>query len=74
MSLIYIPILKAKKGEFDALSHLSERAKNQIIPLFDIPIIKEEIESSLHKTANNIAKVWASHSSHDEQKSIFIDW
>lgn len=77
MSLIYTPILKAKKGEFNALSHLSERAKNQIIPLFDIPIIKEEkegIESSLHKTANNIEKVWASHSSHDEQKSIFIDF
>jgi hypothetical protein len=78
MKPIYVPILKAKKGEFDALAHLSERAINQIVPWFDVPRLDENarkkselhleppVESFLNKTALGIAKVWAS-------KPIFID-
>jgi hypothetical protein len=69
MKPIYVPILKAKKGEFDALTHLYERASNnakQIIPWFDVSPIKENIESYLNKTAQNIAKVC-------EGREIFVD-
>lgn len=79
MSPIYVPILKAKKGEFDALAHLSEKAIEQIVPWFDVPRLDENtrrkseerselpIEEFLNKTAANIAKIWAG-------KSIFMDF
>ncbi len=78
MKPIYVPILKAKKGEFDALVHLSKRAINQIVPWFDVPRLAENarkkseehselpVESFLNKTASGIAKAWAG-------KTIFID-
>lgn len=78
MNPIYVPLLKAKKGEFDALIHLSERATNQIVPWFDVPRLDENarkkseqsseppVESFLNKIASGIAKAWAG-------KPIFID-
>jgi hypothetical protein len=33
----YIPILKAKKGEFDAFSNLPMNVKKQVLPLFELP-------------------------------------
>jgi Beta protein len=79
MSPAYIPILKAKQGEFDALAHLSDKAKNQIVPWFDISRLDDKsrlkieqrseppVETYLHETAAKIAKVWAG-------KTLFIDF
>lgn len=69
MKSVYVPILKAKQGEFDAISHLSERTKQQIIPLFDIHQQKaksESLESFLCKIASGIARVM-------KDKPIFVD-
>ncbi len=37
MSIVYIPILKAKEGEYAALGALDLQMRLQIIPLFEIP-------------------------------------
>ena len=78
MEPFYVPILKAKQGEYDALYHLSNRASQYIIPWFDIPKIDERyvqrckgrseppIETFLNDVASGIAKAWAN-------KSIFLD-
>jgi len=70
MKPIYVPILKAKKGEFDAVTHLSKRAGQQIIPLFDVPQQDKEnaksVESFLRKVVSGIANVM-------KGKSIFMD-
>jgi hypothetical protein len=75
MNPIYVPILKAKQGEFDALAHLSQRASERIVPLFDIPPKKEGENTNvfLHKKAEDIAKVWANSFLFDDNKSIFCD-
>lgn len=39
MKPIYIPILKAKAGEFGAVSVLDETLLSKIIPMFEIPPI-----------------------------------
>ncbi|HEY3452541.1 MAG TPA: beta family protein [Myxococcales bacterium] len=65
--LVYVPILKAKAGEFSALKSLSVTARRAIMPLLDIQPIpwnwKEGApaktpEAHLDSTAKNIAKVW----------------
>ncbi len=33
MKQLYVPILRARKGEFDALFNLSKRASRRILPL-----------------------------------------
>jgi hypothetical protein len=85
MEPIYVPILKAKEGEFDALVHLSERANNQIVPWFDVPQLDEKtrknseerlelpIESFLNKKALGIADAWLGKPIFCESKSIFMD-
>ena len=85
MKPIYIPILKAKQGEFNALAHLSERASSQIIPWFDIPKLSDKnrekfekfskppIQSFLNDIAFNIASAWSGKPIFDERKSIFMD-
>ncbi len=73
MKTIYVPILKAKKGEFDAITHLSERGIDFITPWFDVPQLNESarkksepIQTFLNKKASDLAKAWAG-------RSIFID-
>lgn len=73
-----MPILKAKQGEFNALTHLSERATNQIVPWFDVSRLDDKtrqksehhseppVESFLDKVASGIAKAWV-------DKPIFLD-
>lgn len=85
MKPLYVPILKAKQGEFDALAHLSERASNQIIPWFNIPQLSDKnreklkkcskppIQSFLNDIAFNIAKAWSGRPLLGEKKSIFMD-
>lgn len=33
----YVPIVKAKQGEFDAYNHLEDISKKKILPLFELP-------------------------------------
>ncbi|MCK4840503.1 MAG: beta family protein [Methylococcales bacterium] len=73
MKIIYVPILKAKKGEFDAITHLSERGIDFITPWFDVPQLDESarkkiepIQTFLNKKASDLAKAWAG-------RTIFID-
>lgn len=82
MKPIYVPILKAKHGEFRAMTHLSERAKQQIIPLFDVPQQDEtkgkSVKSHLGGIASNIASVMDGKSvdlfqDKEIRKPIFID-
>lgn len=82
---IYVPILKAKQGERDAVIHLSERATNQIIPWFDVSQLDEKfrikcdekrepaIESFLDKTASEIADAWSIPPIFLESRAVFID-
>lgn len=81
----YVPILKAKQGEYDAVIHLTERAASQIITWFDVPQLDEKfriksdersepaIESFLNKTASDIAKAWRVPPIFLESRTVFID-
>ena len=49
MKLNYIPILKAKAGEFEAISHFSNRDIEKFSPLFDVPVLNEDKKQRLIK-------------------------
>lgn len=74
MKQIYVPMLRARKGEFDALSNLSKKACRQILPLLDLPKIKiaklgkttKSVEEHLQTVTEQIAKAWP-------EKPIFLD-
>lgn len=64
---IYMPILKGKKGEFDALKTLDEETQTVILPLIEVPAIpwdfvseKEasSIEKQISSTVKNIKASW----------------
>lgn len=38
----YMPILRAKKGEFDTFKHLSEKVKDGTFPVFELPLLSEK--------------------------------
>lgn len=65
--MTYMPILKAKQGELDALNYLTEYARNSTTPLLEIPLFQENLELSLEKNVSKIVKVLL-------RKSIFIDF
>ena len=58
----YIPILKTKAGEFEAIVNLSSNTRNSITPFFDIPQIKEIRDTPadyyLCDIALNLVKKW----------------
>ena len=65
--VIYLPILKGKKGEYDALKELSDEEKKLILPLIEIPAIpwdyvNEKYASTLEKqilsSVKSIKKTW----------------
>ncbi|MFB0826185.1 beta family protein [Chromobacterium violaceum] len=66
---IYVPILRARKGEFDALNNLHQSDTIKILPLLDIPKPKEGegVSDHLHKVVRSIKKVWS-------QRPAFIDF
>ena len=86
MKPIYVPILKAKEGEFAALVQISERASNQIVPWFDVPQLDDKtrltseersespIESYLNKKALGIADAWLGKPIFYENKPIYMDF
>jgi hypothetical protein len=55
----YIPLLKAKKGEFTALEKLADRVRQQISPLIDISQHdKHSMDVHLDKVVENILSTW----------------
>lgn len=73
---IYMPILKGKKGEFDALKTLNEEIKSVILPLIEVPAIawdfvneKEasSIEKQISSTVKSIKASW------ETKNEILID-
>lgn len=68
MNPLYIPLLRAKKGEFDALSHLPDSARQYTLPLLDIPKAKvgANISTYLKKNASTLGKIW-------NKREIFFD-
>jgi hypothetical protein len=59
----YIPFLKAKRGEFTAMSELSPEVKQLICPLFDFPRKKPDYNSETWATttrniATSLKKHW----------------
>ncbi|MQT50561.1 hypothetical protein C0J26_18495 [Pseudomonas baetica] len=70
MQSTYIPILKAKEGELDALGCLFESTRNNLKPWFDVPQITDKdkekfkgknvsvVEAFLTNIAHAISKVW----------------
>ncbi|VXB02189.1 beta family protein [Chryseobacterium sp. 8AT] len=64
---IYMPILKGKKGEFDALKTLEHDVKSLILPLIEVPSIpwdyvndreNSTIEKQIVSTVKSITTVW----------------
>jgi len=59
----YVPIFKAKQGEFRALQNISERTKNKLTPFFDIPRQesndRRSLEAYLSTRALNLSKAVA---------------
>jgi len=43
----YVPILKGKAGEYDALKHLSPGVKPQLTPIIEVPPIESKYEGEL---------------------------
>lgn len=46
MKPIYVPIIKAKKGEFDALDNIDLATHEKILPLFELPRLTEQTLST----------------------------
>ncbi|MCT4086696.1 beta family protein [Elizabethkingia anophelis] len=64
---IYLPILKGKKGEYDALSKLTDNVKKKILPLIEIPAIAWDfvneapsttLEKQVDSSIKSIEKSW----------------
>jgi len=69
MSILYVPVMAAKRGEFTALSNLQGGMAKNIFPLFELPAKKADakgIEKSISKTAVNAGKAWGG-------RSAFLD-
>ena len=72
MNKIYFPILKALPAEFNALEQVGQKEANQIMPLFEISKITDQIRSRkkykdcptikttyLDNTCEEIGRIWA---------------
>lgn len=71
MTPTYLPILKAKRGEFEAISHLKKRVANKTLPLFEVSRLTEKMRKAarykdtnavtcayLDEIAEDIASIW----------------
>ncbi|MEW5976033.1 MAG: beta family protein [Acidobacteriota bacterium] len=72
----YVPILKGKRGELGALHVLSDKTKNTLTPLIDIPRVtlvypqkepKHTLEKHLESVAKNILRSWGN------MRRVFVD-
>lgn len=61
MSLIYVPLMAAKRGEFTALTNLQESISERAMPLFELPAQKpgaQMFEKAICRTAAGAGKAW----------------
>lgn len=72
----YVPILKGKKGELEALSELNKSVKEQLTPLIDIPQVdtdfdtgkpKKSLSTHLSNTISKIKTSWG------VEQAFFLD-
>ncbi|WP_088815486.1 MULTISPECIES: beta family protein [Listeria] len=61
---MYVPILKAKQGEKDGLLHLTDEVKDQIVPLFELPL----------DTVKSKEKSMACVTTHWKNREFFLDF
>ncbi len=62
MSLQYVPVMAAKRGEFNAITNLQDSVSAKIFPLFELPSKKPDakvVESTITRTATNAGKAWS---------------
>lgn len=75
----YIPILKAKKAEFEALSHLPKFSSDKFIPFFEIPRITGNIQNakrfkdSTHLTQDYLNEIIEGIVENRSGQDVFID-
>jgi hypothetical protein len=71
----YVPVLKWKMGEYQALSRLSDSIKSKVVPLFEIPTVgfdfergeeRETLESHLGDFGKRLKAKW-------EARPCFVD-
>ncbi|MCW0220855.1 MAG: beta family protein [Prosthecobacter sp.] len=60
MEILYVPIMAAKKGEFDALKNLPSSIVERVLPLLELPVKSDRktVEESIVSTAVQVGKVW----------------
>jgi hypothetical protein len=63
----YVPILKGKDGEFEALANLRGDARHRLTPLIEVPRSKKSLAKQLSDIAHNIISAWG------VQRSLFMD-
>lgn len=70
-SYYYLPILRAKTGEFSAVATLSPLARSRITPMFDVPVqgIADEptLEAYLQRSAEGVFNAWGT------ARPVYID-
>lgn len=69
MSILYVPLMAAKQGEFIALTNLQASISDKTMPLFELPAQKpgtKEFEKSICRTAVKAGKAW-------NGRSAFLD-
>lgn len=69
MSILYVPVMAAKRGEFTALSNLQGAVAEKIIPVFELPAKKlgtTIFEKSIGRTAAKAGQAW-------HGRSAFLD-
>lgn len=84
----YVPILKAKRGEFRAIDEMNLDARSSLTPLFEIPFIQPyelepirpsddptTIESHLDKIARFVKSYWVDgmHAEEGADRPFFVD-
>jgi hypothetical protein len=72
----YVPILKGKQGEFDAIEELDDSVKAQLTPVIEVPSIpwdfknkrpQTTIDKHLDSIGKKIRKAW------DSKALLFVD-
>lgn len=61
MSILYVPLMAAKQGEFVALTNLQASISDKTTPLFELPAQKpgrKEFEKAICRTAVKAGKAW----------------
>ena len=61
MSLLYVPLMAAKRGEFAAQTNLQAAISEKVMPLFELPAPKPgttEFEKAICRTAVGAGKAW----------------